>query len=359
MKLSLSMLAAVLASLFAPVAQAIERHMARSGLMLFAQPTNLYDRYDAGTNVREDLIDKITMTNPEETPVISMAGRDTAENTYHEWQRDALRAPNKDNAAIDGDDATASAKTPPVRIGNYCQIFQDTIAVSGRVEKVKKAGMKSAMAYYKAKAYVELKRDMEAAVLSANPAVAGSGAAAAKLGGLGVLLYSNAQHGAGGSTTAHTAGAPTVAPVAGTPRAFTETLLKAAVQATYIASGKVPPAVYVSPAHKTVFSGFAGIAVNRYNVASRKDAQAKIIGGADVYGSDFGDLEVVPHYIMAGSTMVFGLQPEYIDMAYLRSFQSTPLGKTGDSTREQVLVDVTLQVTSENVHFKIADLSGG
>ena len=30
------------------------------------QPTNLYDRYDAATNVREDLIDKITLTNPEE-----------------------------------------------------------------------------------------------------------------------------------------------------------------------------------------------------------------------------------------------------------------------------------------------------
>ena len=273
-----------------------------------AQPTNLYDRYDAGTNVREDLIDKITMTNPEETPVISSFGRATAENTLHEWQRDNLRTPNKDNAAIDGDDATASAKTPPIRVGNLCQIFQDTIAVSGRAEKVKKAGMKSAMAYYKAKAYKELQRDMEAMVLSANPAVAGSGAAAAKAGGLGVLIYTNAQHGAGGSTVAHTSGAPTVAPTAGTARALTEALLKTAVQATYTSSGKVPPQVYLSPNHKTVFSGFAGIAVNRVEVERKK--QARIVAGADVYMSDFGEMEIVPHYIMAGSTQVFGLNSE-------------------------------------------------
>jgi hypothetical protein len=322
-----------------------------------AQPTNLYDRYDAGTNVREDLIDKITMTNPEETPVVSAFGRATADNTLHEWQRDNLRTPNKDNAAIDGDDAVASAKTPPVRVGNYCQIFQDTIAVSGRAERVKKAGMKSAMAYYKAKAYKELQRDMEAMFLSTNPAVAGSGAAAAKAGSLGVLIYTNAQHGAGGSTVAHTSGAPTVAPTAGTPRAFTEVLLKAAVQATYTSSGKVPPAVYLSPNHKTVFSGFAGIALNRIEVKDKK--QARIVGGADVYMSDFGEMEIVPHYIMAGSTNVFGLNPEYGDAVYLRPFQSEPLGRSGDSVKEQVLVDATVRVTAENVHWKIADLSGG
>jgi hypothetical protein len=324
-----------------------------------AQPTNLYDRYDAGTNVREDLIDAITMVQSAKTPVISASGTGSATNTTHEWQRDSMRAANKDNAAIDGDDATPSAKTPPQRVGNYCQIFQDTIAVSGRVEVVRKAGMKSAMAYSKAKAYKELQRDMEAMVVSANPAVVGTNAIAAKAAGLQTMIYTNVSHGAGGSTPAHTSGQATVAPTAGTPRAFTEALLKAAIQATYTSAGEVPPAVYMGPAHKAVFSAFAGIAVNRYNIPAKKDEQAKVIGGADVYGSDFGDLTIVPHYLMAGSTTVLGLAPEYIDMVYLRSFQSSPLGKTGDNTKEQVLVDATVRLRSENAQFKVADLSGG
>jgi hypothetical protein len=320
-----------------------------------AQPTNLYDRYDAGTNVREDLIDKITNTSPIKTPVISSFGKAMAKNTLHEWQRDSMRTPNKDNAAIDGDDATPTNKTPPLRVANICQIFQDTIAVSGRVEQVDKAGLKSAMAYHKAKAYKELQRDIEQMILSSNVAVAGNGAAAAKAGGLGVLIYTNALHNGAGATAAHTSGAPTVAVTAGTNRAFTETLLKTAAQNTYTACGEVPEMLVTSPSHKVTFSGFTGIAVNRYQV--NKKEQGRVVGGADVYMSDFGEIQVVPHYIMAGSTTVFGLNVDYCDAVYLRGFRSDPLAKTGDSIKEQVLVDATVRVTSEQAQFKIADLT--
>lgn len=322
-----------------------------------AVPANTYTRYTASTNVREDLIDKITQTNPEATPIISAFGRATANSVYTEWQRDNLRTPNKDNAALDGDDATASAKTPPQRVGNVCQIFQDTVATSGRAEKVKKAGMDSAMAFYIAKAMKELQRDMENMVLSNNPAVQGSGSTASKSGGLGVLIYTNALHGSGGSTVAHTSGAPTVAPTAGTNRTFTEALLKQAVQQTYTSSGAIPGAIYVSPNHKSTFSGFAGIAVNRYQVGKGKNEQGKIVGGADVYASDFGELQVVPHYQLAGATTVYGLNPEYGDIVYLRGFQTTQLGISGDNTKKQVLVDATVRLTSEMANFKIADLT--
>ena len=320
-----------------------------------ALPTNTYTRYSVGTNAREDLIDKITNTSPEETPVISSFGRDTAENTYHEFQRDTLRAANKDNAALDGDDATGSAKSAPGRVANYCQIFQDTIVVSGRAEIVKKAGMKSAMAYHKAKAYKELQRDMEAALLSANPAVAGATGTAPKAGGLGVLIYTNALHNGAGATAAHTSGAPTTAVTAGTARTFTETLLKTAAQNTFNAVAKVPKMVVMSASHKQTFSGFAGIAVNRFQVGKKE--QGRIVGGADVYMSDFGEMEIVPHYLMSGATTVYGLNTEYGDTVYLRGFQSTPLGKTGDSVKEQVLVDATFRLTGESACFKIADLT--
>lgn len=319
-------------------------------------PTNTYTRYSVGTNAREDLIEKITNTSPEETPVISSFGTASAENTYHEWQRDTLRAANKDNAALDGDDATGSTKNAPGRVANYCQIFQDAITVSGRAEIVKKAGMKSAMAYHKAKAYKELQRDMEAALLSANPAVAGATGTAPKAGGLGVLIYTNASHGAGGSTTAHTSGAPTTAPVSGTARTFTETLLKSTAQTTFNAVGKVPKMVVMSASHKQLFSAFTGIAVNRFQI-DKKKGQGAIVGGADVYMSDFGEMEIVPHYLMSGATTVYGLNVEYGDAVYLRGFQSTPLGKTGDNVKEQVLVDTTFRLTSEAAQWKIADLT--
>lgn len=321
------------------------------------QPTNLYDRYDASNNVREDLADFIARQDPESTPISTSAGRAKATNTLHEWSRDSLRAPNANNAAIDGDDASASAKSPPQRIGNYCQIFQDTVAISGRAEVVDKAGKKSEMAYQKAKMYKELQRDLEKAIVSNNPAVLGSGSAAAKMAGLGCLLHTNASHGSGGSTVAHTSGVATVAPTPGTGRALTEGIYKAALQATYISAGKVPRNVYFSPAHKVVASGFGGIAGSRHEV--KGESQATIVGAADVYVSDFGAVSHIPHYMMAGGTDVFGLDVGEIKIAYLRPYFSRPLGKTGDSEREQCILDATLRIDQEKSSFKISDLSGG
>lgn len=320
-----------------------------------AQPTNLWDRYDVNTSVREDLIDKIYNVSPEEVPVTTALGKTSAVNTFHEWQRDALASANKDNALIDGDDFSAQALTATDRVGNYCQIFSKQPAVSRRSNIVKKAGQKTAMAYQKAKLMKELKRDMEASVLSSNVAVAGNSTTASKSAGLGAFIYTNTSHGVGGSTTAHTSGAATVAPVAGTARTFTETLLKTVVQSAYTNSGMVPQMVVMSPSHKTTFSGFTGIAVNRYQVSKKE--QGRIIGGADVYMSDFGELEIIPHYIMSGSATVFLCNPEYGSLAFLDGFRSEEIGKSGDSEKQLITVDACLRIDSEKAFAKIADLT--
>lgn len=321
-----------------------------------AVPSNMYQKASLKGD-REDLIDKIYNTSPTETPVLSAIGRVSATNTYHEWQRDALATANKDNALIDGDDVTLDAQTATERVGNYMQIFAKKPGVSRRANIVKKAGRGSEMAYIKAKSMLEIKRDIEAMIVSANPAVAPTTSVAGKSGGLGVQNNANTEHGVGGSTAAWTSGAPTTAPTAGTGRAFTEALLKAAVQKTYIASGEVPRMVIMSPNHKGVFSSFAGIAVNRYQVSKKE--QGRIIGGADVYMSDFGELEIVPHYLMAGSTDVHLCNTDYAEVAYLDGFRTEELGKNGDSERVLVTADCGLAIRAPKAFAKISDLSGG
>ena len=321
-----------------------------------AVPTNLYQKASLKGD-REDLTDKIYNTSPTETPVLSAIGRTTATNVYHEWQRDSLATANKDNALVDGDDVTLDAQTATERVGNYMQIFAKKPGVSRRANIVKKAGRGSEMAYIKAKAMLELKRDIEASIVSGNAAVAPTTSVAGKSGGLGVQNYANTDHGVGGSTAAWTTGAPTTAATAGTGRAFTETILKSAVQKAYIASGEVPRMVIMSPNHKGVFSGFAGIAVNRYQVSKKE--QGRIIGGADVYMSDFGELEIVPHYLMAGSTDVHLINTDYCDVAYLDGFKTQELGATGDSEKVLVTVDCGLMVRAPKALAKCADLTGG
>ena len=319
-----------------------------------AVPSNLYQKASIKGD-REDLIDKIFNTSPTETPVVSSIGRTTATNTFHEWQRDSLAAANADNAAIDGDDASMEAQTPTERVGNYMQIFRKTPGVSRRANIVKKAGRGTEMAYKKAQAMLEIKRDIEAMVLSNNAAVAPTTSVAGKSAGLGVQSYANALHNGAGATAAWTSGAPTTAVTAGTNRTFTEALLKTACQNVYTNSGGVASMVVMSPSHKATFSAFAGIAVNRVEVKGKN--QGTVIGAADIYVSDFGALEIVPHYLMAGATDVHLLNTEYIDLAVLDGFKTEPLAKTGDSEKVMIITDCALAVRAPKALAKLSNLT--
>lgn len=321
-----------------------------------AQPTNTFDSYAAKGN-REDLQDKIYQVSPEKTPVLSAIRRFKAKATFHEWQRDNLATPNKDNAVIEGDDRTGSALTATQRIGNYTQLFDAVAIVSKSQENTVSAGRSSEMKYQISKKMTELKRDIEAMVTSNNPAVAGNSTTARKSGGLGVFLYTNAQMGATGTTATHTAGAPTTAVGAGTPRTFTEAIVKSGMQSVYANSGEMPTIMSLTPSHKGTFSGFAGIAVNRYQVA--KGNQGVIVGGADVYMSDFGQITVVPNYVQTTSnaTTVFIINPEEMGLAYFADFASESLAKTGHTSKELVSAEVALVVTSEKASCKLTDLT--
>jgi hypothetical protein len=321
-----------------------------------AQPTNTFDSYAAIGN-KEDLQDKIYMVSPEKTPVVSSIRRFSATQRLHEWQRDALATPNKDNAVIEGDDRTGTPLTATSRVANTVQLFDKVAVVSGTQEKTKSAGRGSEMKYQVSKKMVELKRDVEAMVLSDNVAVAGNSTTARKSAGLGAMVYTNISHGGAGATPAHTSGLATTAQTAGTNRAFTETLLKTVLQSTYTASGEFPSLISLTPSHKGTFSAFAGIAVNRYQVAKGK--QGVIVGGADVYMSDFGELTAVPNYVQAtaNATTAFVLNPEYMGIAYLGGFKSEPLAKTGHTEKELVSTEACLVVTSETAQAAIKNLT--
>lgn len=322
-----------------------------------AQPAESFDSYDA-KGVREDMQEKIYMVTPEKTPVMSMGRRFKAMQKFHEWQRDALAAPNKDNAVIEGDDRTGTALVATDRVGNYMQLFDKVAVVTSTLRASKTAGRSDEMKYQIAeKAIPELKRDIEAMLLSKNAAVAGSATAARKSAGIAAMLYSNISSGSTGSTPSHTSGAATVAPTAGTSRAFTETLLKDVLKLIYTNCGEEPDFVSVTPTHKQTFSGFSGIAVNRFQVNGRK--QGVIVGGADVYMGDFGELTIVPNYVQAtaNATDVLVLNKEHYGVAYLQEFKAEPLAKTGHTDKEMVSAECCAIVTSEKAHGKIADLS--
>ena len=302
---------------------------------------------------REDLSDVIYNISPTETPFLNSVGKSKATAVYHEWQTDSLAAVNVSNYAVEG--ATASDATIGVttRVGNRTQISQKTIKISGTLDAVNKAGRKSEKAYQLAKASSEIKRDMEAILLSNQVASAGNSSTARVLGGLQAWL--NTSYSGGTSGTAGSLG--TTARVTGTDRAFTATLLNTVMQSAYTAGGS-PTMLLVTPAQKVVASTFTGIATRYRDVPANQ--QAQIVNAADVYVSDFGVIQIVPDRFIPNADAddtAFLLDTEMAAVAYLRPFQTNELAKVGDAELTQLLVEYTLEVKNEAAHGIISDLT--
>jgi hypothetical protein len=321
-----------------------------------AQPVNTQSRYNM-IGIREDLEDVIFDISPEDTPVISNIERGKAKNTFHEWQTFTKAAANKDNAAIEGDTFAGTALTATQRLGNYTQIFQKGVIVSDTTFAVDAAGRANELKFQLAVAGTELKRDLEAAVTQNNPGVAGNNTTARKLAGIESWLSTNISSGVGGSTTATTSGAPAAAPTDGTPRAFTEVLLKTAISLAFGNGAKMKMLV-LGAAQKQVFSAFAGIAAQRYDANNRgsKPMMTAIIGAADIYVSDFGNLSVVPDLFSRNRTAL-GIDPEYLSLATLRPMEKRQMAKISDGEQWQVIMETTLVMRNEKANFKVADLT--
>ncbi len=315
-----------------------------------AVPTSTFQRHQA-IGTREDLADVIYDVSPAETPFLSNVGKVSAKNVLHEWQTDVL-ATAAANKQVEGDDIANNAVTPTVRIGNYTQILAKTVQISGTQESVDKAGRAGEMAYQMARRAKELKLDLEFALVQNAASSAGSSSTARAMGGLESGLSTNISSGTSGSSTA-ISGATWTAPTDGTQRTFTETLVKTVIKSMWTNGGD-PKIAMVGPASKQNFSGFSGIAANRYMVNSAEPGA--IIGAADVYVSDFGETAIVPSRVQRDRT-AFILDPEYAAVAYLRDFQTSDLAKTGDSERKQIVCEATLELRNEKAHGKIADLT--
>jgi hypothetical protein len=313
-----------------------------------AQPSNTYDTYDL-VGGREDLMDIITNISPTDVPFQSNIGRGKATAILHEFQTDALSAAAS-NAVIEGDDSAAEAQVATVRVSNRTQISKKVVLVTGTANATNKAGRgKSELSYLLAKAGKELKRDMEVDLTGKNAPVTGSASAARKLRGFESWVQTNASRGSGGSDHGST-----YVVTDGTQRVFTEAFLKTVLQACFTEGGD-PDMVMVGPFNKTKVSSFTGIATLYRDTAGSK-GQASIMGAADLYISDWGEVKIVPNRFQRDRTAMV-IEKDKWAVAYLRPFRQEKLAKTGDSDKVHMLVEYTLEARNQKSSGKVADLT--
>lgn len=304
---------------------------------------------------REDLEDVIYRVAPEETPFTSNVGTVNCTGIFHEWQLETLAAASGTNANLEGDDSPPLlAPNLTTRVGNYNQILRKVGGVSRTEEIVKKAGRVSELNRQKTLKGLEAKRDLEMSLTGNYASNAESGGTPRHLGGFLAWLVSNVSRGSSGASGGFSGGVVTAA-TAGTNRTLSETLVKTVLSSIFSNAGKAINGwqAYMSASDKQVFSAFTGIANIRKDVPG--DEMATIVGAADVYVSDFGQLALIPHpYAVANNVLI--VHPEMVAVGTLDGWKSEPLAKTGDAERFLITAEKTLVMKNEKAHGVVADV---
>ena len=351
-------------------------------------------RSDAGVSQREDLANFISMITRDETPFMSTIGKTKATAIYHEWQTDELNAPGYsvvtegtdyiaptgNTPAAAGGDLTVGgnyfAVTGPdrARLGNYTQINGKSIAISGTRRAIDQAGVADEYAYQLKKRGTELRRDLEFSLIHSyqasgqilntahttpNPAATpGYSGGSSRLFG-GVQSWINhpdlCVYASGTALGDSAAGRGTTAPTLEDTDARASLSLAdidQVMQNIYEEGGKANK-IMLSPKLRRDFSD---LMVTDSGVRRNIDMDGKLRQSVDIYMSDFGDLMVMPNYIMGLQTaggsgagehkdaMALIYDPMWFSIATLRPLQEVEVGQRGDSTIGMMVEECTLEV---------------
>lgn len=320
-----------------------------------AQVAGTTDTYDL-VGISEDIEDVIFNISPSETPFLNRAKRKTATNTLHQWQTDSL-ASTAANRHVEGDDSSYTTATPTTMLSNYCQISKKNAVVSGTADAVKKYGRDAELAYQIAKRGKELKRDIEAAMLGNQASSAGGSTTARSSAGIESMISGNriVESTNTTGTTPGYAGGVWSAPTDGTLATLAETTFLSASEASWTDGGD-PSEIYVGPALKRRIAGFAGASTfTGVSVNQGRTSQGVIVGGVDLYISDFGEHKIILSRYMRSRT-VLCIDPEYVGIAWLRPIRIEDRAKTGDATKKEILCEWTLVVGNPDAHAKVQDV---
>jgi hypothetical protein len=322
-----------------------------------AVPSGTRTTYSA-VGIREDLSNVIYNISPTDTPFLNGAGRASASGTFFEWETDTL-ATAADNWQLEGTDLTSATVVEPRRVGNYMQISAKAIQSSGTSMAVDFAGRKSTQAYRMAKAAKEIKRDMEKMLTQNTAAVVGTNTSAGtagqptgdtrKTGSLGAWVggkspfpVGNTSHGGGSPAGAACDGDGNDATVdAATKRAVSLLLIRAIIQKLFVA-GSDADTIMVGPFNKEAISQLASSSqISPLRTAANKESQAHVVEAWDIYVSDFGNFKVIPNRFQRERDGWF-LDFDFWGVSYLRPFQTLDIARTGDSKKQELIVEYGL-----------------
>jgi hypothetical protein len=302
----------------------------------------------------------LTILAPEETPVLSSAPKSKASATFVEWTVDSLSAPVTTGVA-EGSDVTAFTDkfAGRARLGNYVQKFRRDFMVSDLQNAVDSVGP-AKIAQAEAKAVREIKRDIEATLMSNNDrSVEDGGSTVYGLRGLGDWIDSA---GPADVPAAYRTPAASIS----ASGAVTETVFNNLITSIYRVTGTTNSLTLVADtALRRVISDYARTSGSSdYSVrqVTYNGEVSTIKLAVEMYESDHGMVSIVnmnPDCAPDTTNKDTGylINPDYYGVAELISLGSTRLPNLGGGDRGYVDSTLTLVVKHPGAHGKITAIA--
>lgn len=328
--------------------------------------SNTYDTANPGSAVSnyEDLSPVLTILAPEETPLLSNLSKEKVSATTHEWTVDSLSAPTTTGVGEHDDVTTYADKfANRARLGNHIQIFRRSYGVSNLQNAASSVGPAN-FAQAEAKGMREIKRDIEATLLSSNDKQAEDGTNHYHLRGLGDWIDSAGPSDVPAAYRTPADSIYTQAEATATP--FSEESLNDLITSTFRVTGSSNNLMLIADtALRRRISGFANIkdvGVNDARQVNMSDGQTSITNRVDLYESDHGVISIVnmnpdcsPN--TTDKDVGFIINPEYLGIGEFIPLKSNRNDNLGAGERGFVDCALTLICKHPGAHGKIDAIS--
>lgn len=287
----------------------------------------------AGKQMREDLLDEITMISPVDTPLFSNLGESSATQSLHEWLNDTINRSSSANASAEGASASFSDLASPTRDNNYVQEIQRAYKVSWKARSSNMAGIRDQYDYEQAKAMKKWKLDAEYSLLFGS-GISGASGSGWVMKGLRKAVTTNFVSYASGTS-------------------LTEARFNDILELAYDDVEDSSFDVYVSIGLKRAISGFTAGLTKNIEADDRR-----LINAVDVYESDvFSMVRVYKHRDISNTTMLLlGIQPKYFKKAFLDRPVSKKLASDGAYDAGMIWGSLTLEFRNEKAAVRAEGL---
>ena len=335
---------------------------------------------DLNGQIFEEVLDRIIDASPTDTPFLSAIGSSSIGNDLFEWTMERLADPVIDAQVVDGSGGRSDQSTVGIRVRNYSEIRTKTIETSTRSNELNTIGFARALVRNLSRRGLELRRDINATMLSNNASVAPTQTVAPQTAGLNAWLDPNtldpvAPSGSASYTAnnlvwdAATAAVSTVAggwqastagiipsrTLSAAPLALTETGIRTVANEVWTL-GNMPTKLHARPEVITKLSSYMFTSSARIATLisdqGRSNSGITASGATNEFLTDFGvTLSFIPdrqQLIMTDGTntsdTVFIYDPSCVEVATLMGTRSAVLASDGLYQKRELQCDQGLKV---------------